>query len=93
MGVEIYSCYMHSMQVSPTILQTNKFRFEIRTKELGHLGKPHVHVVGSDGEASIDLLTFQVLASRGFSMKALREIVRVIEVRQNDLEAWHDYHK
>jgi hypothetical protein len=79
--------------MAPTMYKTKSLRIEVRTKEKGHLGRPHCHVVGPGVEASIDLNTCEVLASKGFSVKALREVVQFVKERREQLlETWNDYH-
>lgn len=86
--------YIYNVFMSPTIFRTQNLRIEIRIREKGHLGRPHCHVIGPDAEASIDLVTFEVLESHGFRNKALREIQMYIAQKSDHLmEAWNEFHE
>jgi hypothetical protein len=78
----------------PTIIEDRGVRLVIRTREPTHKGRPHCHAEAPGADASIDLKTFEVLASRGFSRKALERIVEFVSENQKLLlEAWNDYHR
>lgn len=85
---------MYYICMSPTIFTAGPLRFEIRTKEKNHLGRPHVHVIGPGAQASFDLTTGQCLASTGFRKKDLNRIAKHVAENLADLkECWNDYHK
>lgn len=79
--------------MSPTIETIDGLKLVINTREQGHLGRPHCHAKKAGAEASIDLETFEVLESNGFSQPALNTIVRLVAQRQEHLLAkWKEYH-
>lgn len=54
----------------------------------------HVHAIGPDAEAKIELATLNVVWSYGFSAKALHEITAQVQVNQEELLAkWEEYHE
>ena len=68
-------------------------RFEVRTRERNHIGRPHCHVVVRDCDASIDLISFEVLESNGYTKKEVDEIVKTVKKFSNELIAkWEEYH-
>jgi hypothetical protein len=76
-----------------TIVWLKTIRIEIRSREGGHIGRPHCHAVASGKNASIDLLSFEVLEVSGFSRSDVKEIVTKIKEYQEELLAkWEEYH-
>lgn len=71
-----------------TFMRIGPYRVEIRTREHGI---PHFHVVGPDGEASLDISGFRVLASMGMDERDLRAICKILIVhRQKIQEIWNE---
>jgi hypothetical protein len=77
----------------PTVIKTGTLDFRINTKEKNHRGRPHCHIVGAGAECSVDLVSFEVLASKGFSKTAVSRIVEEVKKYQVDLlEVWNEIH-
>ena len=76
-----------------TVIWFKNIRFEIRSRERNHIGRPHCHAVGKDSEASVDLITFEVLEAIGFHQKDLNQIVEKVKEFNDELIAkWEEYH-
>ena len=77
--------------MSPTLFRLGNIRIVIHTKE----HKPaHVHIVGPDAEAKLELRTWKVTQCRGFSEKALNRIIEFLRTHEEDLmEAWNEIHE
>jgi len=76
-----------------TVVWLKNIRIEVRTREKNHTGRPHCHAVVRDCDASIDLVTFDVLESRGYAKSDLKEIVAIIREYHDELmERWKEYH-
>ena len=76
-----------------TVLQFKTIRIEIRSRERGHIGRPHCHAVGPECNASIDLVTFDVLEATGFTRGDLKQIIAKVKEYQEELMAkWEEYH-
>jgi len=74
-----------------TFLRIGPYRIEIRTREHG---VPHFHVVGPDGEASVALKDFRILAFTGVNERDIRRICKVLEDHQETMmEVWHENQK
>ena len=79
------------MHVSPTVAYFKSIRFMIRTKDHP---PPHIHAVKDDHEAVIEILTGEVVRSRGFSERDLARIVKEVLANQDFLkEQWDEIHK
>lgn len=53
----------------------------------------HVHAVGPDAEAKIEIETQKVVWTYGYTSKALARIVEEVRNRREQLlEAWHEIH-
>ena len=75
--------------MSPTILHTKNLRVVIYPKD--HF-PPHVHVLGPDQEAKFRLEPIECFYSKGFSEKALRQILKYLQNKQKELlEVWYEY--
>lgn len=71
--------------MSPTIFRHKGYRFFFFSREETRM---HVHVYSGDGEAKFWLEPNISLAENyGFSAKELREIQRVIEEKQDDIQS------
>jgi hypothetical protein len=76
-----------------TVVWLKNIRIEIRTREKNHTGRPHCHAVVRECDASIDLVTFEVLESTGYAKSDIKEIVEKIKVNHDALMAkWKEYH-
>ena len=54
----------------------------------------HIHVIGPDAEAKIDIIDLNVIKSNGFSKKDITRILSFLkEYKEMLLEAWEDYHE
>jgi hypothetical protein len=74
-----------------TFLRIGPFRIEIRMREHGI---PHFHVVGPNGEASVSIKDFQVLAANGVNERDLQRICKVLEDhRETMMEVWNENQK
>jgi len=77
--------------MSPTILRMNKLRIMIHTDD-HH--PPHIHVVGPNAGAKIEIDSLQVISSYGFSSKALKRILAFLEKNKPLLiGAWNEIHE
>ncbi|NUQ41666.1 MAG: DUF4160 domain-containing protein [Calditrichaceae bacterium] len=57
-----------------------------------HKEPVHVHVSRDDKEVKIWLETFEVAFNRKFSQKEIRDIIRIIERRRQEIEdKWNDF--
>ena len=75
----------------PIIIRTKNLKIFIYFKD--HL-PAHVHVLGPDAEAKIDLNNFECLYVKGFSKKDVNRIIKFIKTKKELLiEAWEDYHE
>lgn len=84
---------MYNVYMSPVVRREGRFSLVVRTKEQGHLGRPHVHVEASDAEASVDLVTFEILESHGFDAPSLNKISKLVQKYAEELnERWGDLH-
>ena len=76
-----------------TVVWLKNIRIEIRSRERNHIGRPHCHAVVRDCEASIDLISLEVLETTGFSRGDIKQIVSKIREYQDELmEKWEEYH-
>ena len=76
-----------------TVVWLKSIRIEVRTREKNHIGRPHCHAVTHDCDASIDLLTFEVLESNGYTKSEVKEIIaKVQEYRDVLVAKWEEYH-
>lgn len=77
--------------MSPTIFRLGNIRVVIHTRE----HKPaHVHVISPNAEAKIEIDSWNILESYGFSQQTLKKIIEFLENHKNDLlEAWKDIHE
>lgn len=74
-----------------TFLRIGPYRIEIRTREHG---VPHFHVVGPNGEASVSIQGFRVLANSGINARDLKRIGQVLEARRETMmEVWNENQK
>jgi hypothetical protein len=73
--------------VSPTIFKEGRFRFFFFSREEP---RPHVHVDTADGQAKFWLDPLGDVANNyGLSTRDLKEIVAIIEARQQEIrDAW-----
>jgi len=79
--------------MSPVVKRDGKFSLNIRTREKGHLGRPHAHAEAPGAEASIDLYTFEVLESTGFNAPTLNRLCKLVERYSEELRAkWSEIH-
>lgn len=77
--------------MSPTMLRTRNLRVVIYPNDHD---PPHVHVIAPDAEAKFELSDFECVFSRGFSMKALKQIRDyLLENKELLVETWCDYHE
>lgn len=81
---------MESADVSPTVFRVKGWRFYFFANEEPRV---HVHVVSPRGEAKFWLEPIVALAmSRGFSKREIKEIQKIVEKRQNEIqEAWKKF--
>ena len=76
-----------------TVVWLKNIRIEVRSKEAKHQGRPHCHAVFGDFAVSIDLLSFEVLESTGFTKKDVARILEKVKEYQEQLLAkWREYH-
>lgn len=74
-----------------TFIRIGAYRIEIRTREHG---VPHFHIVGPDGDASIAIDDFKVLAQSGVNTRDLKKICSVLEKhKETMLEVWNENQK
>ncbi len=74
-----------------TFLRIGPYRIEIRTREHG---VPHFHIVGPNGDASVSIEGFRILAATGVNERDLRRICKVLEDHQETmLEVWNENQK
>ncbi len=82
---------MYYMHVSPTVAHFKSIRFMIRTNDHA---PPHIHAVKDNCEAVIEILTGEVVRSRGFSERDLAKIVKEVLANQDFLkEQWDAIHE
>ena len=77
----------------PVVFRYRGIRFYFFSNE-GNPREPiHIHALSSDGEAKFWLNpTVRVADSIGFSARALRELLEVVERRRTVIEeAWHEH--
>jgi hypothetical protein len=85
---------MYNVYMSPVVIRIAGLKWKINVDESTHTGRPHVHVEGADGKCSIDLISFEVLANRGFDKPTLNEICKLTELRVEQLmKKWNEYHE
>jgi hypothetical protein len=76
-----------------TVVWLKNIRIEIRSREKNHIGRPHCHAVGRGGDASIDLVSLEVLESQGFSRSDIKQILsKINEYREELMAKWEEYH-
>jgi hypothetical protein len=76
-----------------TVVWLKNIRIEIRSRERNHIGRPHCHAVVRDCDASIDLVTLEVLESTGFSRSDVKQIISKVSEHLEELMAkWEEYH-
>jgi Domain of unknown function (DUF4160) len=76
-----------------TVVWLKNIRIEVRSREKNHTGRPHCHAVGPGSDASIDLVTFEVLESSGYAKSDVKEIIEKIKEHHEILmEKWREYH-
>jgi uncharacterized protein DUF4160 len=77
----------------PTIFRTRSFRFFFYSNEGQPREPPHVHVEQGESEAKFWLRPAAHLAyNDGFSAKALRELLTLIEANRERIEkAWSEF--
>jgi hypothetical protein len=76
-----------------TVIWLKNGRVEVRSRERNHIGRPHCHAVVRECEASIDLVTFEVLESTGFAKSDIKEIIAIIKENHEELMAeWRRCH-
>ena len=74
----------------PVILLTKNLKIYIYPND--HI-PPHIHVVGPDCEAKINIQTLECFANYGFSKRDIRRISAFIEDNIDLIrEAWEEYH-
>jgi hypothetical protein len=72
------------------VFRFKSLKFKIWPKD--HL-PPHVHVIGPDGHAKVNIETLEVIFSEGFSAKDILSIQQQIFKRKiKILEKWEHYH-
>ena len=73
--------------MSPTIFKAGRFRFFFFSREEA---RPHVHVDTADGEAKFWLDPLGEVANNyGLSSRDIKEVVAIIESRQQEIrDAW-----
>jgi hypothetical protein len=78
--------------MSPTVLRYKSYRFFFFSREET---RKHVHVSSSEGEAKFWLEPIVSLAwNSDLSPKQLRELLRVVEKRKNEINrAWNKHFK
>ena len=55
---------------------------------------PHVHAIAPDAEAVFNLLTIELIRSKGFDYQSVMQIKKFIELRNEELlEAWDEIHE
>jgi hypothetical protein len=75
----------------PTILRHRGFAFRLYSNDHP---PPHVHVVGTDGWALVEIGSGRVFRQRGVSPKVLAALVAVVmQNRNRHTEAWDDIHE
>lgn len=76
--------------VSPTIHREGSYRFFFFSREEA---RPHVHVVGQDGEAKFWLDPIVALSNyTGLDVRQLRQIQTIVEEHQDDFRnSWHQH--
>jgi uncharacterized protein (DUF885 family) len=77
--------------MSPTLFRLGNIRVVIHTRE----HKPaHVHLIGPEAEAKIEIESWSILESHGFSAQALKKALEFLENHKDELlEAWKDIHE
>lgn len=80
---------MYIIHMSPTLFHLGAYRIVVYPKD--HYPE-HVHVVGPDAEAKINLSDMECTFSRGFTERALKRILEFVKNNKEELlEAWHEY--
>jgi hypothetical protein len=75
----------------PIIIRTKNLKIYVYLKD--HF-PAHVHVIGPDAEAKIDIQTFKCLSVNGFSKQDINRIIKFLKSKKAILiEAWEDYHE
>ena len=75
----------------PIIIRTKNLKIYIYIKD--HI-PAHVHVIGPDAEAKINIKNFECITVKGFSKKDVSRIIKFLKDKQAILlEAWEDYHE
>lgn len=74
----------------PVIVKFKNIKFYIYPNDHGN---PHVHIIGPGAEAKVFIESLEVISSRGFSKKALGQILKQVKKFEDILlEAWEEYH-
>lgn len=74
-----------------TVAVYKNIRIVIHTRDHS---PPHVHAIGPDAEAVINLITMEVIQVNGFDARSVKQIQQFIWVRKAMLlEAWNEIHK
>ncbi len=74
----------------PIILITKNLKICIYPKDHE---PPHVHVIGPDCEAKINIHTLECFSNYGFSVKDIKRISAFVEENLDlIIEAWEEYH-
>ncbi|HMB01791.1 MAG TPA: DUF4160 domain-containing protein [Spirochaetota bacterium] len=75
----------------PVFLRTSNLKFAIRTNDHP---PAHVHVLGPDAEAKIDLKSLDIISAAGFSKKDITRIISFLKDKKDILiKAWEEYHE
>lgn len=75
----------------PTILRHGGFAFRLHSNDHP---PPHVHVVGPEGWALVEIGNGRVLRQRGVPPRALAALVEVVRQNRDRLsKAWGDIHE
>ena len=70
--------------MSPIVFRAGAYRYYFFSKEET---RRHVHVIGPDGEAKVWLEpAIELASSAGLSSQNLRDIIRVVEARQEEIQ-------
>ena len=73
----------------PTVLEVNGFRFFFYSND--HEPK-HIHVEKSENTAKFNLIIIELIRSRGFKAKELKEIREIIEKNQSlFINKWDEF--
>ncbi len=75
----------------PIIIRTRNLKIYIYTKDHP---PAHVHVIGPNAEAKIDINNFKCTFVSGFSKRDINRIIKFLKDKKEVLQdTWEDYHE